>query len=296
MTPNIAAAGHSFKGVMAYLMHDKRQEPGAAQPATAERVAWSETRNVAGVGPHTATRVMIDYAQQASAMKAAAGVGSTGRKSKAHVYHFSLSWRADEVEDLDRAEMVRSVDAALKFMGADHLQAVIVAHDDTEHPHVHVVLNRVQADGRMWTPSFDKDKFSLWANRYERENGKIVTPNRDAKWRKIEAAQEAHPDADQRRQHIAANNRPRLCQRAGWHRKQQHRRCAHRRNKPRRRSSQCMAADPLGAADADQGAHTGVQPFAAADAERCRNKAAQPGPNCLHRSNLPLLNCHPHAP
>lgn len=190
MNPNITAPGHSFKGAMAYLMHDRRQTEDAAHPATAERVAWAETRNLAGVGPHTATRVMIDHAQRADELKAAAGIKSTGRKSKAHVYAFSLSWRADEVDGLDREGMTRAADDALKFMKADHLQAVLIAHNDTAHPHVHIVLNRVQADGRMWNPSFDREKFSQWANGYERENGKIVTPQRDEKWRKIEAQQQ----------------------------------------------------------------------------------------------------------
>lgn len=203
MTPDIAKAGHSFMGAMAYYLHDKRQEADAAHPTTADRVAWTETRNLAGIGPHTATRVMIDHAQRADALKAAAGIKATGRKSNAHVYAFSLSWRHDEVAGLDRAEMVRATDAALKFLGADHLQAVVIAHTDRDHPHVHVVLNRVQQDGRMWTPSHDKNKFSQWANRYERDNGKIVTPKRDEKWRKIEAGQQANPDPEQRRAHVA---------------------------------------------------------------------------------------------
>lgn len=204
MTPDIAGKpGHSFMGAMNYYLHDKRQETNAAHPTTADRVAWTETRNLAGIGPHTATRVMIDHAQRADELKAAAGIKATGRKSNAHVYAFSLSWRHDEVEGLDRAEMIRATDAALKFLGADHLQAVVIAHTDRDHPHVHVVLNRVQDDGRMWTPSHDKNKFSQWANRYERDNGKIVTPKRDEKWRKIEEGQKANPDPESRRRHTA---------------------------------------------------------------------------------------------
>lgn len=203
MTPDIAGNGHSFMGAMAYYLHDKRQEQTGPHPQTADRVAWTETRNLAGVGPQTATRVMIDHAQQAGELKAAAGIASTGRKSNAHVYAFSLSWRHDEVDGLDRAEMVRATDAALKFLGADHLQAVLIAHRDREHPHVHVVLNRIEADGRMWNPSHSKNKFSQWANLYERENGKIVSPKRDEKWRKIEEGQKAHPDPEKRRAHVA---------------------------------------------------------------------------------------------
>lgn len=184
MVPDVSKAGHSFKGAMAYYLHDKRQDAASPHLATAERVAWTETRNLAADGPHTATRIMIATAARADELKAAAGIKSTGRKSTAHVYAFSLSWAANEVEGLDRAEMVRAADAALKFMKADHLQAVIVCHTDRDHPHVHVILNRVQDDGRMWSSSNDFHKFSDWANRYERDNGKIVTPTRDEKWQK----------------------------------------------------------------------------------------------------------------
>lgn len=199
MVPNVSKAGHSFAGAMRYYMHDKRPDGETGpHPSTSERVAWTETRNLAGAGPHTATRIMIDHAQQADELKRVAGIKATGRKSKAHVYLFSLSWAEGEVDGLDRAEMLRATDEALKFLGADHLQAVIIAHHDTAHPHVHVVLNRVQADGRMWNPSNDFPKFSEWANRYERENGKIVTPARDEKMRQIEEAR-----AEQAQQKLA---------------------------------------------------------------------------------------------
>lgn len=199
MVPNVSKAGHSFAGAMRYYMHDKRPDGETGpHPSTSERVAWTETRNLAGAGPHTATRIMIDHAQQADELKRAAGIKATGRKSRAHVYAFSLSWAEGEVDGLDRAEMLRATEQALKFLGADHLQAVIIAHHDTAHPHVHVVLNRVQADGRMWNPSNDFPKFSEWANRYERENGKIVTPARDEKMRQIEEAR-----AEQAQQKVA---------------------------------------------------------------------------------------------
>lgn len=180
MTPKINKRGYSFLGAMRYYMHDKRPEGETGpHPTTSERVDWTDTRNLYGAaGPHSAARIMIDHAQQADELKRAHGIKNTGTKSKAHVYTFSLSWREDEVDGLDRAEMLRATNAALKFLGADHLQAVIIAHNDTAHPHVHVLLNRVQADGRMWNPSHDMPKFQQWANRYEHENGKIVSPNR----------------------------------------------------------------------------------------------------------------------
>jgi len=181
MVPDIAAKGHSFKGAFAYYLHDKRQGEGP-HLATADRVAWTETRNLATDGPHTACRIMIATAQQADELKKAAGVKATGRKSNQHVYTYSLAWHPDEAQSLDRAEMLRAVDASLKALQADHLQAVVVCHRDREHPHVHVILNRVDpATGKMHGFSKDRERLSAWAADYERERGLIVTPKRQEK-------------------------------------------------------------------------------------------------------------------
>lgn len=175
MVPDIAKSGHSFKGAMAYYLHDKGQQ-------TADRVAWTETRGMMDVGPETATRIMIATASSADELKRAAGVKATGRKSNAHVYAFSLAWHPDEAAKLDRREMVRAADQALTVLGAQGYQAVIVCHQDQKHPHLHVILNRVHPEtGRMLSTSNDRLKLSDWANAYERERGQIVTPKREEK-------------------------------------------------------------------------------------------------------------------
>lgn len=182
MVPDVAKAGHSFKGAFAYYLHDKRQDERAAHPATAARVAWTETRNLATDDPAAAKRIMIATASRADELKAAAGIKATGRKSSAHVYAYSLAWHPDEAGKLDRAEMMRAADASLKVLAAEQHQAVIVCHTDRTHPHLHVIVNRVHPDtGKMLATSNDFRKLSDWANAYERERGKIVTPQREEK-------------------------------------------------------------------------------------------------------------------
>lgn len=183
MVPNVTAKGRSFNGAFAYYMHDKRQE-GEARRDTAERVAWTETRNLATDDPDTARRVMIATARQADALKKAAGVKAAGRKSTQHVYAYSLSWSTAEAGQIDRAEMVRAVDASLKALGAEHLQAVVIAHQDTKHPHVHVVLNRVDpATGKMHGFSNDHRQLDAWALAYREARGEHLkyTPARAEK-------------------------------------------------------------------------------------------------------------------
>ncbi len=182
MVPDVAGKGHSFKGAFAYYLHDKRQDAADPHLTTSERVAWTETRNLVTDGPHTACRIMIATAAQADELKAAAGVKATGRKSNQHAYAYSLAWHPDEAGGLDRAEMCRAVDGSLKALGAEKLQAVIVCHTDQKHPHVHVIVNRVDPEnGKMHGLSNDRRKLSAWAAEYERERGQIVTPKRQEK-------------------------------------------------------------------------------------------------------------------
>lgn len=171
MVPNVTATGRSFNGAFAYYLHDKRQE-GEARRDTADRVAWTETRNLATDHPDEARRVMIATARQADALKKAAGVRSAGRKSSQHVYAYSLSWSTAEAGQIDRAEMRRAVEASLKVLRAEHLQAVIVAHRDTQHPHVHVILNRVDpATGKLHSLSNDHHRLDAWALAYRQARG-----------------------------------------------------------------------------------------------------------------------------
>ncbi len=182
MVPDIAKTGHSFKGAMAYYLHDKRQEGQEAHPQTAERVAWTETRNLPTDDPDLARRVMAHTAMRADDLKAAAGIKNTGRKSSAHVYAYSLAWHPDEAGKLDQLEMLRAVDSSLKALGAEGHQAVIVCHRDQKHPHVHVILNRVDPKtGVLLSTSNDRLKLSDWANEYERMRGVILTPKREEK-------------------------------------------------------------------------------------------------------------------
>jgi hypothetical protein len=215
MNFQLAAIGHSFKGSMAYYLHDKRQEGAAEHPQTADRVAWTETRNLATDGAHTATRIMIATARQADELKAAAGIANTGRKATAGaVFAFSLAWHPDEAKGIDRAEMVKAADHALQVLGLDHLQAVLIAHQDTKHPHVHVVVNRVNPEtGRMETIQRPKViALDKWADRYERERGNIVSPNRARKYDEIDRRKRQNPDPEKRKAHIEEGKRRRAAE------------------------------------------------------------------------------------
>ncbi len=184
MTPKVHAIGNSFAGIAKYVLHDKDRA------TTSDRVAWTETRNLATDDPHVAWRIMAATAMDQQRIKQRAGGRATAKPSKGSVLHYTLSWREDEVEGLTREEMLQAADESLKLFGrnkskknirqfADEHQVLIVCHDDEPHPHVHIIVNRVHPEhGLILVTSNDFKKLSRWAEKRERDNGKIPCEQR----------------------------------------------------------------------------------------------------------------------
>ena len=171
MIPKINGLGRSFSGVAAYCLHDA-PEPDDRRPRTSERVGWADTRNLATFRPERAARLMAATAKAAPDLKRLAGGSPGGRKLAKPVLHYSLSWARDETPD--KREMSRAVDESLEALGLEGHEALIVAHEDTRHPHVHVIANRVDPEtGKAAKLSGSKLRLSRWAEGYEREQGRI---------------------------------------------------------------------------------------------------------------------------
>ena len=126
--------GADFGGLASYLLTGKDgQQQG--------RVAWTATRNLPFDDPALAATLMEATAEQNLLI----------RKS---VYHLSIS--LDPEEALDRQGFERVVDRTLADLGLSDHQALIVAHNDRPHDHVHVMVNTVHPEtGHSWRPSFD---------------------------------------------------------------------------------------------------------------------------------------------
>lgn len=173
MNLKIHAKGSSFKGISQYLLHD----PNRAR--SADRVAWTQTVNLATDDADLAWKLMAATALDAKRLKAEAGIKNTGRKSDKTVLHLTLSWHPEEKKDLIPEEMMRAARFAIRELGADDRQALVVCHSDKKQPHVHVVINRVSStDGRLLSSSFERQKLSDFGERYERERGKIYCKQR----------------------------------------------------------------------------------------------------------------------
>ena len=96
MVVKMSSPGRSFGGVADYCLHDPRMPGEAHHPESAERVEWTETRNLATSEGERAARIMAATAEASPDLKHLAGVAATGRKLEKPVCHYSLSWAKDE--------------------------------------------------------------------------------------------------------------------------------------------------------------------------------------------------------
>lgn len=180
MNPVKIGAGKSFKGLAAYLLHD------VGRAETDARVGWVQSYNLDEAEPDRAWRLMAATAMSADQLKEAAGI-KKGKPARNVAYHFSITFSPadDPGEDVQRA----SVAGALKALGLDRHQALAVSHTDTDHQHVHVMVNLIdpenglsaaskQPDGSPALLSNDTRKLSKWAQAFEREHGLTVTEGR----------------------------------------------------------------------------------------------------------------------
>ena len=125
----VSSSGKSFRALAAYLASGRTGEER-------DRVAWSSSRNLPTNDPELA----------ATFMRATAAKSDRIEKP---VYHIVFSF--DPSDSVDRAAMERVANRALDRLGLSEHQIVMVAHQDREHPHLHVFVNRVHPEtGKAW--------------------------------------------------------------------------------------------------------------------------------------------------
>lgn len=222
--------GKSFMGLVSYLLEG---EKGNENP---DRVAWTETRNLATARPRTAARVMAATAMDQARLKREAGGSNAGQKTKNHVLHYTIAPEEGLGHRLTREEWQEAIDGSLAAIGekagqkggrkgkkgrnavrdqfASEHQVLIVAHKDTDQPHVHIVVNRVHPEhGVMLPTSNDYLKLSRWAQKFQRQHGDRSTPNREINNEQRDKGKKVYADKRQSRdvfelEETARDNRP----------------------------------------------------------------------------------------
>ena len=147
--------GPSFGGLANYLVGDE------------SRVEWAETRNMNagrdwgdGSGRDAFTAREVSAEMERRAVKG---------KTEEPMYHITIAF--DPNDRPTDAELRGAVDRTLRDMGLDKHQALVVCHNDKDHEHVHVMVNRIGKDGRAWSPWQDQIKLRSSMEAQERELG-----------------------------------------------------------------------------------------------------------------------------
>lgn len=145
-----------------YILHDAGQD-------TSDRVLWAEGCNVLSA-PEDAWAEMFATTRDQAMLKQQAGKDARGRKNTKPVLHYTLSWA--QTDNPSPEHMRDTALASLKAMKLDQHQALIAAHSDKAHLHVHIVVNTIHPETGLTAPlKYTKEALSRWAEAYEKEYG-----------------------------------------------------------------------------------------------------------------------------
>jgi hypothetical protein len=144
------SSGRRFAALAHYLLHGRSGEE-------TERVAWTAGRNLGTDDPEVAAVLMQNTAAR-------------NARVEAPVYHLTISF---DLNDPVTPEQMQAVaDRLLRDLGLAEHQAVLVAHQDRAHPHVHLMVNRVHPEtGVAWDRWQDRPQIERTLRELERELG-----------------------------------------------------------------------------------------------------------------------------
>ncbi len=144
------SSGRRFAALARYLVFGRSGEER-------ERVAWTAGRNLDTDDPQIAAALM-----QATA--------NANLQVESPVYHLTINF--DPADPVTPERMQAVADRVLADLGLAEHQALMVAHRDRAHPHVHIMVNRVHPEtGLAWNRWQDRPKIERALRELEQELG-----------------------------------------------------------------------------------------------------------------------------
>ncbi len=159
MIANQIAFGNSFQANIHYNLYGNKAEPNP------HKCAWHVSRNMFTDDLDAAGKIMEATASQSKTPKPA--------------YHFSIDWDRSEERFLGQEKCIEAADKVLEKIGlADH-QALYFWHVDADHPHMHVVVNRVDENtGKAWDMWKSKEKLERATHEVAQEMEFLQVPGK----------------------------------------------------------------------------------------------------------------------
>ena len=98
---------------------------------------------------------------------------------KKPVGHISLNYSIEDTPKLTDRKMIDLAHKYMKEMGIVNTQYVIVRHNDREHPHVHIVFNRIDNNGKTITDKNDRYRNEQVCKRLKQKHGLYFAPGKE---------------------------------------------------------------------------------------------------------------------
>lgn len=95
------------------------------------------------------------------------------------VAHISLDFSVQDKERLTNRMMMQIADEYLRRMGYGDTQALIVRHNDREHPHLHLVLNRIDGNGKRISDKNERVRNVKICRELSDKYGLYIAPNKE---------------------------------------------------------------------------------------------------------------------
>ncbi|MCW9705221.1 relaxase/mobilization nuclease domain-containing protein [Fodinibius salsisoli] len=120
------------------------------------RLAWEHPRHLASTDREFVISQMREVAKDS--------------RTNQPIYHYSLSW--DESDNPTRQQMIEAATQTLRDLRLEEHQALLVAHNDHDYKHLHIMVNRVHpVTCTAWDRYRDYIKLEKSLRRIERKYG-----------------------------------------------------------------------------------------------------------------------------
>jgi hypothetical protein len=95
------------------------------------------------------------------------------------VGHIALSWSINDLSKLNDEVMVNMAKEYLQKMKIQGTQYLIVKHQDRDHPHIHIVYNRVDNNGKTIADNFQKQRNVKVCKDMTLKHGLYMSPGKE---------------------------------------------------------------------------------------------------------------------
>jgi hypothetical protein len=175
--------GKSFKGCLRYCLEDKK---------LAKDIDKMIMKNRAEVLQYN-----MCFGNKAELIEQFNDVRKLNTKQSKPVMHITLSFAPGE--RLSKQQLAEIANDCAEDLGFDKNQFIAVEHNDTQHQHFHIVINRINFDGKTLPDSNSYKKVSDFCRKMERQF-KLIQVLSPARF--LSAEQKNLPRHDQRKERL----------------------------------------------------------------------------------------------